>query len=426
MNIVIVGYGPGGVSAAIAARMFDAKANITIITEEIEEAHRKPGVSLALEFPDTDELDIKDWSFDALEKKRIHVLSGTSVIKIDPDSHTIDVKGPRGSSRIDYDRLILATGGIPNVPSIPGIELPGVFTIQTIADTHKIGEQLSDMNAVAIIGAGFSGLETAERLLELGKMTHLIIRSRIMRRQLEGPMSEELLSRLPKTLIIHKGEEPSKVLGSNKVEGLLLADEHLEVDAAIFMTGVKPNVGLAKQIGLKIGELGGIIINERMETSQDDIYAVGDCVEMNDPLTHKQLLLPIGSVAARAGRQAGVAAVGGSKLYSDISIRMQYDRIFGTDIVCIGHSSTTAKNVGLKSSVHYIEDPYEFSKIALVTNENGVLIGGQVIAARLGARLGFEILDRVESGAVLKEAPISKSRHERLREYLEQTFGPIR
>ncbi|TFG34154.1 hypothetical protein EU527_04710 [Candidatus Thorarchaeota archaeon] len=426
MNIVIIGYGPGGASAAIAARMFDSKADIKIITEEIDEAHRKPGASLALEFPDTDLLDIKDWSFDVLSKKRIKVLPGTSVVRINPDNKVIDIKGPQGTSEIDYDRLILATGGIPNLPTILGIDLPGVFTIQTMSDTTKIGKLLSGMESIAIVGAGFSGLETAERLLELGKETHLIIRSRLMRRQLEAPMSKELLSRLPENLIIHQGEEPSKVLGSSKVEGLVLAGKNHKIDAVIFMTGVKPNVKLAAQIGLKIGELGGIIINEKMETSQNDIYAIGDCVEMVDPLTDKQLLLPVGSVAARAGRQAGVAAVGGSKIYSDTATRLQYDRIFGTDIVCIGHSSTTAKNVGVKTSVLFIEDPHEFTKVALVTNEEGVLIGGQVLASRLGARLGFEILDRVESSAILKEKPLSKPRHERLQEYIEQTFGPIR
>lgn len=426
MNILIIGYGPGGASAAISARMFDSNANITIITEETTEAHKKPGASLALEFPETDQLDIRDWSFDALSKKRIHVLSGTTVLNINTEDRIVDIQSKKKLSTLHYDRLILATGGIPNLPQIPGIDLPGVFTIQNIADTSQIGRQLSGMSTIAIVGAGFSGLETAERLIELGKETHLIIRSRLMRRQLEESMSSELLSRLPMSLIIHQGDEPSKVFGTDKVQGLTLAGNDLPVDAVLFMTGVRPNVKLAHQIGLKIGELGGIVVNEKMQTSIDDIYAIGDCVEMIDPVSTKPLLLPVGSVAARAGRQAGVAAVGGAKVYADTSKRLQYDRIFGTDIVCIGHSSTTAKNVGIKTNVHHLEDPYEFSKISLVTDDSGVLIGGQVIASRLGARLGYEILDRIESGAVLKEKPLSKPRHERLREYLEQTFGPIR
>ncbi|MCK5390712.1 MAG: hypothetical protein KAJ36_09485, partial [Candidatus Thorarchaeota archaeon] len=122
----------------------------------------------------------------------------------------------------------------------------------------------------------------------------------------------------------------------------------------------------------------------------------------------------------------GVAAVGGKKVYEDTSKRLQYDRIFGTDIVCIGHSSTTAEDMGVKTTVQYINDTSEFANVALVTDSKGQLIGGQVITSRMGARLGYEILDRVESGAILQDKPLLKPRHERLRDYLETTYGPIR
>lgn len=426
MKIVIVGYGPGGAAAAIAARMFNSEAEIKIVTDETIEAHRKPGASLALEHPNTSDLAINDWSWSELSKKRIEVLSGTSVTQGDSKSNSLQITNKKGTSTLNYDKLILATGGIPNVPNIPGIDLNGVFTIQTMADTSAIGKQLVGMNKIVIVGAGFSGLETAERLVSLGKETHMIVRSRLMRRQLEEPMSIELLSRFPDSLIIHHGVSPSSVTGSNKVEKLVLGKNEIDVDAVFFMTGVRPNVELARQLDVKLGDLGGIVINEQMKTSEDNIYAVGDCVEVIDSYTNKPLLLPVGSVAARAGRQAGVAAVGGRKIYDDTSKRLQYDRIFGTDIVCIGHSSITAENMGVKTTVQYVDDPAEFAKVALVSDSKGQLIGGQVIASRMGARLGYEILERVESVATLSDKPLLKPRHERLRDYLESTYGPIR
>jgi NADH oxidase (H2O2-forming) len=426
VKIVIVGYGPGGASAAIAARMFNSEADIKIVTDETIEAHRKPGASLALEHPDTDSLAINDWSWTELSKKRIDVLSGTVVTQGDSKSNSLQISTEKGSSTLSYDKLILATGGIPRIPNIPGNNLNGVFTIQNMADTSKLGKQLSGMNKIIIVGAGFSGLETAERLLSLGKETHMIVRSRLMRRQLEEPMSNELLSRLPDSLTIHHGVSPSSVFGNVRVEKLVLDKNELNADAVLFMTGVKPNVELAKQLGVKIGVLGGIVIDKKMQTSKDNIYAIGDCVEFIDSYTNKPLLLPIGSAAARAGRQAGVSAVGGKKIYDDTSKRLQYDRIFGTDIVCIGHSSTTASDMGVKTSVHYLEYPAEFAKVALVSDSKGQLIGGQVIASRMGARLGYEILDRVESRATIRDKPLSKPRHERLHEFLETTYGPIR
>ncbi len=422
MRIVIVGYGPGGAAAAVAARMFNSKADIKIITEETYESHRKPGAAMALEFPDTDALKIQDWSFDALSKIRIEIMSGMAVIGGDTKSKTLHLQN---SKKLEYDKLILATGGIPAVPNISGATLPNVYTIQTMADTSKIGKQLSKLNTIVIVGAGFSGLETAERLISLGKEVHMVVRSRLMRKQLEESMSDELLSRLPDKLKVHTGLAPSSVLGKKKVEGLLLGDDHLSADAVLFMTGVRPNIELAETLGVRIGKLGGIVVDETMMTSIDDVFAVGDCVEMKDTLTNEPLFLPIASVAARAGRQAGVTAAGGSKVYDNPVRRIQYDRIFGTDIVVIGHSTTTANALGVKTKVQYVEDPVEFAKAALVLSEDGTLIGGQVIASRMGARIGYEILDRVESSAVYNDKPLLKSRHERLLEHLESTLGPI-
>ncbi|MFX1607331.1 MAG: NAD(P)/FAD-dependent oxidoreductase, partial [Promethearchaeota archaeon] len=402
-----------------------SECEITLVTGETLESHRKPGASLALEFPDTNDLNIEDWSFDALSKKRVKLITGAQATGGDSKSKEIYIESPSGKKTLKYDKLLLATGGNPNVPEVPGTNLEGVFTIQSMADTTKIGRMLSGMQSIVVVGAGFSGLETAERLLALGKDVHLIVRSRLMRTQLEESMSVELQSRLPNQLTVHFGKSPTEVIGNKRVEGLSLGDETIPADAVLFMTGVRPNIVLAETLGVKIGSLGGIVVDETMKTSVDDIFAVGDCVEMKDSLTGKPLLLPIGSTAARAGRQAGVIIAGGSKIYDDTYRRLQYDRLFNTDVVVIGHSSTTAKAAGLKYSIQYFDDPSEFTKVALVTSDSGNLIGGQVIAPRLGARLGYEIFERVESGVLLKERPLLKPRHARLREYLESTFGPI-
>ncbi|MHA2152800.1 MAG: FAD-dependent oxidoreductase [Candidatus Thorarchaeota archaeon] len=423
MKIVVVGYGPGGAAAALTARMFNSEAEIMLITEEILESHRKPGAAMALEFPDTDDLKIHDWSFATLSKNNIEILSGTTVTGGDSEKRILQISG---SNSIEYDKLILATGGVPAVPEISGTTLNGVHTIQTMADTSVIGKQLSDMKCIMVVGAGFSGLETAERLIALGKEVHLVVRSRLMRKQLEESMSEELLSRLSDKLIVHTGVSPTSVEGEKKVEGLCLDDKSVSTDAVLFMTGVRPNTKLAEVLGVKIGELGGIVVNEKMMTSIDGVFAVGDCVELFDPMTNDPFLLPIASVAARAGRQAGVIAAGGSKIYDNTIRRLQYDHIFNSDIVVVGHSSVSANSLGIETKVHFWEDPTEFAKVALVTNENGQLIGGQVISSRMGARLGYEILERVETGANLNDKPLLRPRHERLKDYLESTFGPIR
>ncbi|MFW9966456.1 MAG: NAD(P)/FAD-dependent oxidoreductase [Candidatus Thorarchaeota archaeon] len=427
MKIVIIGYGPGGVAAAAAAKTFDSNAEIMILTSEVMGAHRKPGATLALERPETRELEIRDWSFEALRKRGIDIKTGVNVVGGDLKKKTIEFVSNDGkSSYIQFDRLIIATGGIPSVPMIPGIDLHGVYTISSMAETSIIGKELDSINTIVIVGAGFSGLETAERLYKMGKEVHLIIRSRLMRKQLEDAMSKDLLSRIPHGINLHLGSAPKAVIGSKQVTAIEVGDKPINTDLVLFITGIRPNSFLAEKLGLKIGSLGGIAINNLTETSEDGVYAVGDCVEMTDSLTGKARLMPIGSTAARAGRQAGVAAVGRQKVYEDTSVVLQYDRIFDTDIICIGHSSTSAREVGLETDVQYLEDPNEAMKVALVTDKNGRLIGGQVISARMGARVGYEILNRVEAGAILKERPMLQSRHEKIHSLLERTFGPMK
>jgi len=427
LKIAIVGYGPGGAAAATAARTFDPKADILLLTEEKIPAHKKPGSALALENPNTKELYIPDWSTETLSSKRIEVRTGTSVVGGNLKERTIDVVSSKGkTSTLGFDRLIIATGGTPNVPDMPGVDLPGVFTIQSMADTSVIGKEMSTKQSFVIVGAGFSGLETAERLYKMGKEVHIIIRSRLMRTQLEESMSEELLSRIPRKIHVHLGDAPSRVLGSKKAKGVEVGGKEVGADAVLFMTGVRPNTALAKKIGLKVGPLGGIPVNSKMETEVEGVFAVGDCVEMTDPLTDGPILLPVGSTAARAGRQAGVAAVGREKVYDDTALRLQYDRIFDTDIVCIGHSSTTARGLDVETKVSYIEDSSESIKVALVTTKDDRLIGGQVLGARMGARVGYEITKRVEKGVKLREQPLLESRHHQILALLERTLGPIR
>lgn len=427
MKVVIVGLGPGGATAASTISTFDPEADVEIITEETEPAHRKPGSSLAFETPDTDQLEIQDWSLNKLKDKGIRVRMGTRVLEGDFTNRTLTIRAPDGTrSEVEFDKLVLATGGIPNKPDIPGTGLKYTYTIQSIEDAAALGENLPSLERIAVIGAGFSGLEIAERLHKLGNEVHLVVRSRFMRRLLEPSMSSELESRIPADMVLHKGKAPNAIAGTNRVEGVELGDETVACDAVLFMTGVVPNVVLGKEMGLEIGPTGGIVVDEHMETSAEGVYAIGDCAEMSDFLTGEPVLMPIGSTAARAGKQAGLSIVGRDKVFKDVNLRLQYDRIFNTDIVCIGHSSETANRMSVETDVTFLTDGAEFTKVALVTNKDGIIIGGQVLSPRMGSRWAYQILKRVDEGAVLKESPLLPPQHERMEELLEETYGPIR
>lgn len=426
MRLVVIGYGPGGVSAALTAKKFAPDTDVIILTRDKLPAHRKPGVTLAFQSPNLRNLGTPDWSLEALKKRGVTVRQGVEVIGGDPNAKELTVRTEKGTTeKVGYDKLIVATGGTPVVPAIEGTDLDGVFTIGDISDALRVGERLEEIASVAVVGAGFSGLEAAERLLSMGKEVHLVVRSRLLRRLLESELSAELLQRFPSSLMVHTGVSPERVLGSDTVDGLSLGAQTIKVQAVLFMTGVKPNTQLASLMGLRIGPLGGISVNERMETSAIDVYAVGDCVEMPDFLTGKPVLMPVGSVAARAGRQAGLLAAGGSKMYSDVSLRFQYDRIFGTEIVCMGESTTLAQSLGVRAHVTFTEDPAESTRTAIVTDESGRVIGGQVLSSRMAAPVGLQILRRMLDGLGLDETPLLKPPHEELKSLLEETLGPL-
>lgn len=426
MKIVIVGYGPGGAAAAYAARMLSPESSVTVLTEETIESHRRPGISLALDSPESSSLFIPEWSTESFSRRNIDLIMGVSVFGGDVKSKCLDVRDSKGrTTRVEFDRLVLATGGKPVVPDILGVNLPGVYTIQTLADARRLSMSLKSAESVVIVGAGFSGLETAEKLRRLKKEVHLVVRSRVLRRLLEEPMSEELVARMPHDIHFHMSSSPQSVAGEQRVTGLVTENETIRADAVVFMTGVVPNVSIARRLGLAIGPLGGIAVDVKMESSQPGVYAIGDCVEMKDTLTGKPILMPVGSAAARAGRQAGASAAGKEKIYPDVSLRLQYDRLFGLDMVCVGHSSVTASDVGVEAKVQYLDDPAESLKAALVTTGEGRLIGGQVLTSRMGSLVGYQIMERIQSGATLDEQPLLKPRHERARQFLETRLGPI-
>ncbi len=425
MKIVVVGYGPGGVSAAVSAKMIAPDTDVTILTKETLSAHRRPGVTMAFRSVSVSDLSIPDWSPEALSNRGIELRQGVTVVGGDTSRKEILVSSGSREEKLAYDKLILATGGRPALPNLPGVDLDGVFTVQNLSDAQRVAEALERSESVVVIGAGFSGLEAAERLLELGKEVHLVVRSRLLRRLLEPSMSDELTSRLPSHLDVHVGKSPTRVNGTDRVEGVAFDGDKIKADMVLFMTGVRPETTLAKSLGLKIGDLGGIVVDEHMATSAPDVYAVGDCIETRDFLTGKPILLPVGSAAARAGRQAGMAAIGRDKVYPDVTLRFQYDRIFGTEIITAGASTTQASDHGVKTSVETLYDPAEYTRIALVVDHQRRLIGGQVLSARMASRLGFQILNRIDEQARLDERPLSKFRHDEFKAILEETLGPI-
>ena len=223
-----------------------------------------------------------------------------------------------------YDVLVFATGASPITPAIPGIESKQVFQVRTIQNTVAINQFITEQQPkkATIIGAGYIGLEMAEQLTRRGLEVTLVQRSN----QVLTHMDKDIASRVQEHLIkngvnLLLNEEVTTI---SKKEIQTKSGKTMETDLVILATGVRPNVKLAKAIGVMVGDSGAIVVNNKMQTNLPDIYAVGDVAESYSLITGKPLYRPLGSTANKMGRIAGDVITGGS---------LEHRGILGTGIL---------------------------------------------------------------------------------------------
>jgi len=340
-KIVIVGGVAGGASAAARARRVDENADIHIY-------ERGPYISFANcglpyfiggEIQDRSRLLImtpeKMWS-----RSRVHAHVNHEVLSIDRAARTIHVRRPDGSEEdVSYDKLILSQGARPIVPPIPGADLPNVFTLRDVPDMDRIVWFLetNQPKTAAVIGGGFIGLEMAEAFHRRGMHVTIIEKFPHMLPLLDSDMALDLQNHVyGRGLDLKTSAEASKL----SAEGVELADgSFVPAELILLSVGVKAEIGLAKDADIEIGITGGVKTNARMESSDPDIYAVGDAAETTHALTGARTRIPLAGPANRQGRIAGANAAGG---------HFTYPGALGTSIVRILHM--TAATTGLSSA----------------------------------------------------------------------------
>ena len=241
----------------------------------------------------------------------VEVRVNREIVSIDREAKTVEVHNILSDERSteSYDVLVLAPGAAPIRPPIEGIDLPGVFCLRNMEDTDQIFAWLADKEPekAVVVGGGYVGLEMVENLAVRGIDVTLIEKAD----QPMGPMDPEMLAPLYETLE-QKGVELKLSCGVAKIEegreGMLhVEDEHSNIypaDIVIMAIGVKPEVELAQDAGLEIGERGGIRVDEQMRTSDPNILAVGDAIEVRDYVTGEWMLVPLAGPANRQGRIA--------------------------------------------------------------------------------------------------------------------------
>ena len=392
LRIVIVGGVAGGASAAAKARRVDESADIQIFERGPYISYANCGLPyfIAGEIDDRAKLIVmtpeKFW-----DRSRVRAHVNHEVLSVNRSAKTICVKDPDGKQRdVPYDKLVLSQGAKAIVPPIPGANLPHVFTLRDIPDMDRIATFVSEAKPrhAVVIGGGFIGLEMAEAFHHRGLHVTIVERNPHILPLLDRDMAAHLQNQIRRDDFDFKTSvEAARFTG----DGVEFADgSRLPADLILMSVGVKAEVELARAAGLEIGETGGVKTNGRLESSDSNIYAVGDAAETMHALTGARARIALAGPANRQGRIAGANAAGAHLIYPGV-MGTSIVRVLNLTAGFTGLNSSQAMKAGFtfftsltrdNSHAHY----YPAAKpvlIKIVAEEGtGRLLGAQVVGER--------------------------------------------
>jgi len=387
MKVCIIGGGAGGRSASGRLRQLDKEAQIDIFTKQSEIGYAP------CELPFVLRGGIVTWddifypgSF--FEERQINVHLNTEVTDILTREKRIVAAG----ESYTYDKVILSMGAIPSIPPIAGLDGKNEFTLSTnIADARVLGTVIPKYNSAAIIGAGAIGIEIALALV--ARDYHSVYLLDLMENILPSSLDKDMADRIEEVMC-EKGVElilPATISNIRSESGrkrITLADRELEVDFVFLATGVKPNVELARKAGLKIGGTGAIVVNQYLQTSDPDIYAVGDCMESWDIITGSKRCHQMVTTASITAEVAATNLVLGNSLPYQGATMAFIIEIFGHQVGAVGFNERLARESGLDvvsciSTTLSTRPKYGAKPVyCKLTADRGTqnLVGGQVIS----------------------------------------------
>lgn len=409
-RIVVIGGSAAGPKAAAKARRIDENAEVTIIQRIPELSMASCGYPYYVGgfFDDRNALlcsptgVVRDPIY-YINAKNIVALTNTEAVSIDRADKTVLCRDlvSQEERRVPYDSLILATGALPNIPPVPGRDLDGITTLQTIRDAdylRKIRDEKKITKAV-VIGGGLIGIETCEALNLAGIEITVVELLPQLLTFLDWEMARLAENHIrAKGVNVFTGNGLAAFLGENgKLTGVKLANgTELPCELAVIAVGVSPNTSLAKAAGLEVGSRGGLVVNDYMQTSDPSIYAAGDCVEIEHRLTGKRVHAPYGDLANLEGRVAGENAVVGNTVKFPGTIGTGICKIFDFTAGTTGLSEHAARENGF--------DDVE-TVINASTDKPGFMNGKLVVTKLVVDRTAGRILGAqcVGPGAVAKQ-----------------------
>ena len=397
MKVVIIGGGAAGASCAARLRRLDEFAEILILekTDEISIANCGLPYYVSGVIGDRENMLVsspekfKSWF-------RVDVRLNAEVIKINREAKSLQLKN---GEVIDYDTLVLTPGASPVIPDFAGMDKTRVFAVRTLDDADRIKCFIKNNGSkkAAVIGGGFIGVEMAENLAEMGLETTLIELSN----QILAPVDSEVAQFAQNTMIEHRVNlilsDGVKEFRGNKI--ILNSNKEVEFDIVIMAIGVRPEISLAKDCGLETNR--GILVNDFMQTSDEQIYAAGDSVEVKDFVSDTNTMMPLAGPANRQGRIIADNICGLNSVYKK-SQGTSVIKVFDLTVASVGNNEKQLKQknipywktytFGRSHAGYYPESTQIFFK--LLFNNEGKILGAQAVG-KDGAEKRIDVISSI-------------------------------
>lgn len=394
-KVIIVGGVAGGATAAARLRRISEDVEIVLVErgEHISFANCGLPYYIGETIKDRSKLlvqTVKGMS----ERFNLDIRNLSEVVSINPDKKNVTIKNLQTGEVYEewYDKLLLSPGARPIVPPIPGLtENETLFTLRNIPDTDQIKNYVDSQlpKRAVVIGGGFIGIEMAENLVDRGVEVTIIE----MANQIMAPIDIEMAS----ILHTHLKEKGVKLILENGVHSftdhgkkVILADgTEIQTDMTILSIGVRPENELASTAGLALGERGGIVVNEFLQTSNEDIYAVGDAVEVVDFINGTKTMIPLAGPANRQGRIAANNMMGKKEKYQG-TLGTTIAKVFELTVAATGNNEKTLKRLGMNYEVVHIHPSSHagyypgaapISLKIIFDKETGKIFGAQAVGA---------------------------------------------
>ncbi len=401
-RVIVIGANAAGVEAASAARKKDRTAEITLVTQEKNAGYSRCGLPFVIGgvIPAFKDLIVYPPAY--FQMLKLNLRNETKATVINTKEKSVTITTPAGATEtLQYDSLVIATGADSFMPPIKGKEKAGILSLRGIEDGERIDAAVkAGAKSAIIMGAGLIGLEVGVALIERGlKVTIVEMLPQILPQLLDADMAKGVQEHLEqKGMKILTGKGVEEFLGEDKVTAIKAGGEVIEADLFISAFGVRANTKLAVEAGIPLGETRAIKTNARMETDVKDVYAVGDCAEAPNIITHRQTCAQLGTIAVREGKVAGANAGGDYSQFTGV-LASAVTRLFEIEAGATGISETAAARnrievvtgaISSKTKADYYPTAKPIKVKLIVEKESQRIIGAQIIG-------GEEVTQRINA-----------------------------